>query len=585
MLLVRLFTLSFLLCFWNSAACQTDQLDSLLLLLESAEGKDRVDVLNRLTKGIMYTTPGKAMEYAETSLTLSDELPYPEGKVMALINQGVMTVNRFEIDSAITILDRAIRISQEISFNNGLAYAHLSVATAFVRKSMYDTALALSAKGVEYAQAAGLADVEVSNLINMGAIRQYQGETRSAESYYKQALTVSQNQKGVALVRQGQIYVNLGVVSATDGNYGIAINHYEEGLKIFESLQMKNQMAHVLMNKGYCHAALNQEVQANNCYDVSEQYWTELGVSRSVAFVRKNRGELMVSLGRLNEGITYFLSALKALGDVDNQLKSQIHKLLSEVYERNDQPNEALDNFKKYILLRDSLEDLSNDERIAQITAKFDNEQITKENELMRQEAEIASLEKERTVIILVSGLLIVTLILVWLIANRKMLQSRLAITELDKKLMEQEMTLRDNEFVLEREKLNEKIEVLLLENQKLSERYASEDESAADLLIRADLLRGVKEALMDARDWASFQLYFDQVYPEFFPNIKARFTLDFTQYEQRLMAMIKLGMSNKEIANALSISRNSVVRAKARLRDKMEFKQSTELEDTLRNL
>jgi DNA-binding CsgD family transcriptional regulator len=82
-------------------------------------------------------------------------------------------------------------------------------------------------------------------------------------------------------------------------------------------------------------------------------------------------------------------------------------------------------------------------------------------------------------------------------------------------------------------------------------------------------------------KDWEEFKMYFEQVYTDFFVDLKKNYP-DLTPGELRLCAFIKLNLSLKEIANILGISPESVKISRHRLRKKMNLSSDQDLAGTI---
>ena len=85
-------------------------------------------------------------------------------------------------------------------------------------------------------------------------------------------------------------------------------------------------------------------------------------------------------------------------------------------------------------------------------------------------------------------------------------------------------------------------------------------------------------------RTWHDFKVHFQNVHPRFFERLQADFR-NLTTNEARLCAYIKMGMGNKEIANILGISPNSVKKNITRLKHKMELEEEMTLRDFIMDL
>ncbi|OJJ14106.1 hypothetical protein BKI52_44065 [marine bacterium AO1-C] len=81
--------------------------------------------------------------------------------------------------------------------------------------------------------------------------------------------------------------------------------------------------------------------------------------------------------------------------------------------------------------------------------------------------------------------------------------------------------------------------------------------------------------------DWESFLYIFDQLHPQFYTNLLARFP-ELNKSDLRLCALLKLNLETVEIARLLAISEKSVHMRYYRLRKKMAFDSSCDLYDFL---
>ena len=78
-----------------------------------------------------------------------------------------------------------------------------------------------------------------------------------------------------------------------------------------------------------------------------------------------------------------------------------------------------------------------------------------------------------------------------------------------------------------------------------------------------------LQEHIMTDENWTEFKRLFSKVYPGFFVNLsKQNPTLSTTDI--RIVALMKLGLNNAEMANMLGITVEGIKKAKQRLRKKM---------------
>ncbi|WP_420154089.1 helix-turn-helix transcriptional regulator, partial [Siphonobacter sp.] len=83
---------------------------------------------------------------------------------------------------------------------------------------------------------------------------------------------------------------------------------------------------------------------------------------------------------------------------------------------------------------------------------------------------------------------------------------------------------------------------------------------------------------------WSYFKDVFENVHPQFFERITDEFP-SLSSNDLRLMALLKMNLSTKEIADILGISPQSVNTARYRLRKRLNLKPEDDLESRIRNL
>jgi len=143
----------------------------------------------------------------------------------------------------------------------------------------------------------------------------------------------------------------------------------------------------------------------------------------------------------------------------------------------------------------------------------------------------------------------------------------------------------------------------LMLQNQLTSKisslQYCAEQKKTMDKKLKELKLylskesEQIPEVLLDELDglfndtelnWADFQTNFEFIHHDFLKRVKQLYPT-LTKAELRMCAFIRLNMTNKDIANIICISPESVNTARKRLKRKMEVASGVNLTDKLMNL
>lgn len=126
--------LLFLLLFHNSPtfAQQTD-ISALQSSLKSAQGQQRVDILNSLTEQLKSTQPKQAKKHAEEALKLSTDLKYAQGIITSGFFLGIAERDRGKINRAIKATEAGIAAARSIQ-NQPLELEGLNILRAIAIK-------------------------------------------------------------------------------------------------------------------------------------------------------------------------------------------------------------------------------------------------------------------------------------------------------------------------------------------------------------------------------------------------------------------------------------------------------------------
>lgn len=105
------------------------------------------------------------------------------------------------------------------------------------------------------------------------------------------------------------------------------------------------------------------------------------------------------------------------------------------------------------------------------------------------------------------------------------------------------------------------------------------------DIAAKNELIRQLQQStILTDEQWEEFRNVFEQVHNGFIQRIRENYP-DVTPAELHYIVLVKLNMTNKEIANVLGISVNSVRNYKFRLRKKFNLDENEDLETLIRTL
>ena len=106
---------------------------------------------------------------------------------------------------------------------------------------------------------------------------------------------------------------------------------------------------------------------------------------------------------------------------------------------------------------------------------------------------------------------------------------------------------------------------------------YLALNEFQLDKKILSKITKQIERHFDNDDYWKEFQLKFANMHPDFISTIKSKYP-NLTKKDIDFLILIKLNLSNKEIATLISISYESVISKRYLIRKKMSFSSDNEL-------
>ncbi len=146
----------------------------------------------------------------------------------------------------------------------------------------------------------------------------YLGNYGKAIEFFEQGLAIDEE---LGLIANIAIYLNnIGLMYYSWGQYDKAIEYHEQSLVIAEELGLKNSIASNFNNMGNVYHDWGQYDKAIEYYEQSLVIAEELGLQDGIATLSNNLGGLYDSLGQYNKAIEYYeqaMSIAEELGRID----------------------------------------------------------------------------------------------------------------------------------------------------------------------------------------------------------------------------------------------------------------------------
>ncbi|MEO9872874.1 tetratricopeptide repeat protein [Ekhidna sp.] len=508
----------------------------------------------KMLRGNIYSVRGeidRAIEMFEEGAAESEAVGKFYNAAVTYLNLGTLYKDKGRLIDAINVLKRAQRLAEEHEYASLTASVIGAIGQVFYSMQDYEEALNFSMK----------------------AYRLHE----SLEDKFSTAYTAAD---------VGDYYKELNLMDS-------AIWYYEKSLNLHEEMGNMDDVAYVLerlaglkSEVGACSEALEFE---NKGLAIVQEY--DLPKERLLLSVV--RAECALKIGRLDEAIEVTDWLLKMSEETQNiRHQKDIYHIAHRVYQSIGNDKKAYAYLAKFLQLRDSIytEEKAMEVARAEYQYELDKERSRSEEEKRRQQLVYEQkLARERWIKFGITGFSIFILFIAISIYRAYQIKrnSNVQLTEKNKRLKE----LREREQELSEEALSARERELatmamatLEKNNLLND--LEQKVSFIENRMTDDLkpsLKEMRKAISDSysldKSWDSFIHRFEDVHPQFFDKLKSDNT-SLTVEDLKLSAYLKIGMSNKEIANVTHLTLGSVKSKINRLKKKLELNADDSVRD-----
>jgi DNA-binding NarL/FixJ family response regulator len=350
-------------------------------------------------------------------------------------------------------------------------------------------------------------------------------------------------------------------------------------------------------NLGLVMEKLGQLPEALFYYLRSLQISQQLGYSIGISNTCANAGKIYSEMNKPDSALYFVNMGIdEAIRSGDKTFLLKNYETLYQIYEKLGKNSEALEAYKNYVSIKDSIFNTEKSRQIAEMEAKYETEKKEKENRILRQNIVIQKRTSLLLIVSLAAFIVVAVLLFYFYRLRNKALKQKTILYEQQRKLQELEKSRLEDQLFAEQQinKLqNEKLEQ---QNRELSSRILhaiNKNEAMNNILeelkknkdnknidynqcyLRVNQL--VKENISIDKEWDQFKLHFEEVNPGFFNSLQEKYP-ELTQNELKLCAYYRINLNTKEIAKMLNVTNAAIQKSRYRLRKKMDIPSEMEL-------
>ena len=229
-------------------------------------------------------------------------------------------------------------------------------------------------------------------LNNMGLLKLDNNQTEEALVDFQRGYDLAIKDYNPRLA--GHLQNNIGLVYLTLKQIDEALIHYRGTLSFARKVGHPKEIAISFINYGSALLEAKKNEEAMLYYDSALIVLEKNNMKPELAKGMMGKANILIENQQYSEAISILNSAMEICVETNNLSDYAFsHKILFKAYENKKDYQKALEAFKKFTELSDSLTELQNDKSFGELQVKYDVEK--KENDLAQEKSKSLILEKE----------------------------------------------------------------------------------------------------------------------------------------------------------------------------------------------
>jgi signal transduction histidine kinase/Tfp pilus assembly protein PilF len=297
--------------------------------------------------------------------------------------------------------------SEEIHYERGEANSYNTIALAYLSMAEYEKAIENFLKALEIYERVEADKYVASILSNIGVVYYYLEDHEQSLSYHLRTLKARELMGGDSS-QVAKSLNNIGIAYKNLDQLDNALDFYKRALTIKIELKDSAGVSNTLNNIGNVYLTQKRFQEAQSYFYQSLVLDSLLNRYAGMAISYLNLGSTATEMEKTEEAAQLLGRSILLATEYDaKQTRLLAYEKLSELSERNDDFEEAFLWKTKWVELKDSLKAIANSQAINELTAKYENEKIKVENELLKEKEIAKDKQIEQQGLLIAAGILL----------------------------------------------------------------------------------------------------------------------------------------------------------------------------------
>ena len=384
-----------------------------LLIDQSTQLADQT----KLDSAIMLNQMALDLIRREKLDTLLAAVHYSFGYAYDINGHANMAINHYDSSQA---------LYESLAMHEDAAHAIIGKGLASYFAGNFDLALSYDFQALEYAEEHDLAQIKANVLNNIGVIYRSTDKNENALEIYLQVVGMYHALRDSAHL--GHAYQNVAVAYNHMGNADSALYYLDSALH-FQTLSRDTfeiATVHAAYADVYFRTVKNLS-KSREHLRIAESLFKLFPDQNFLGKLYLLWGQLESEDGHPDQALQYFNTGIGLIEHTDREeMLMDYYEEIEQVYLSRGQTTEAYDHLKKYLKLYKKIQNSERLEAIEELQTKYETAKKEQEIELLNSRNAIAAVQlsnRNRTLVFLGIGLLLLAALLIWALRLNKKLK------------------------------------------------------------------------------------------------------------------------------------------------------------------
>ncbi len=469
--------------------------------------------------------------------------------------------------------DRALRVYQRLGPEEERGKYLAQIGTYYQIVGNFKEAYKALSEGVRYLEMVSGDDNSLGQALgSLGVIAEVAGDHRGAMEYYLRAIAVWEpigNVYGVA-----NYLIKIARINVTMSRMERAMESLDRAFKLHQGAGNRLGMACTLDEIARAYSECGKPQESLKILPQALEMFTEMGMNRSIAGVLQRLGEAHFRLGNIREGLSYCEQASEIIDPTDRwngAFVAETALAIGAAYYRLGELVAARAAAERSVEFAESYDSRHQACEAHRLLSQI-LEELGDAVGALRHERQFARINKE-----------------IFGIERQKEfaeIELRQAIADVIRE--QQEQRRRAQEAEQEARRHEAEVRALALKSlhrdkalKRVQEAVRLHTNGSEDRKLAGNVISDIENALDEHGEWRTFDKEFESVHHAFIGRVEDRCS-DLTPTEIRITILIRLGLANKQIGDALFIAPATVKTHRRNIRRKFGLSAGANLTSML---